>query len=174
MKKIALLLALAILAAAALVSCADKGDVEIPSGMQLCTNDVVNYNLFVPAEWTPSISTGAVGAYCSAQDPTNVSVMAWNVDQSMKLDLWWEQYVSDFEMVYDDLTLISSDNATLGDVAAKKYAYTAKLGEFEYYYEQYVCIHWSMVYVLTFTSTPENYEGHLEELADIVEYFEFH
>lgn len=174
MKKVSLILAVILLSLTALTSCSEASDVNVPNGMQLCTNDVINYNLFVPAEWTPSISTGAVGAYCSAEDPTNVSVMAWNVDSAMTLDLWWEQYCSDFDMVFDEMTLISSENATLGDVAAKKYTYTAKLGEYEYYYAQYACIHWSMVYVLTFTSTPELYEEHTEELADIIEYFEFH
>lgn len=173
MKKIALLLAVLILALS-LAACGEQSDVNVPNGMQLCTNDVINYNLFVPEEWTPSISTGAVGAYCSAEDPTNVSVMAWNVDSSMTLDAWWDGYVSDFELVFDEMTVVSEETTTLGDVAAKKYTYTAKLGEHEYYYVQCACIHWSMVYVLTFTSTPENCETHEEDLADILEYFEFH
>lgn len=173
MKKIALLLAVLILSLP-LAACGEKSDIKVPNGMQLCTNDVINYNLFVPSEWTPSISTGAVGAYCSAEDPTNVSVMAWNVDSSMTLDAWWDGYVTDFELVFDEMTVVSSETTTLGDVAAKKYTYTAKLGEHEYYYVQCACIHWSMVYVLTFTSTPENYETHTEDLADILEYFEFH
>ena len=174
MKKISLILAVMLLSLTALTACSETSDVKVPNGMQLCTNDVINYNLFVPDDWTPSISTGAVGAYCSAEDPTNVTVMAWNVDSSMTLDLWWEQYRSDFDMVFDEMNLISTENATLGDVAAQKYTYTAKLGEYEYYYVQCACIHWSMVYVLTFTSTTALYEQHEEELADIIEYFEFH
>lgn len=173
MKKIAFLLAV-IMLALPLASCSEDSDVKVPNGMQLCTNDVINYNLFVPKDWTQSISTGAVGAYCSNEDPTNVTVMAWNVDSSTTLDSWWDGYVSDFKLVFDEMKLESKDNTTLGGVAAQKYTYTAKLGEYEYYYVQCACIHWSMVYVLTFTSSPERYESHLDELDQIIEYFEFH
>ncbi len=173
MKKTALLLAV-IMLALPILSCADSSDVKVPKGMQLCTNDVINYNLFVPDEWTPSISTGAVGAYCSAEDTTNVTVMAWNVDSSMTLDKWWDGYKQDFELVFDDMSDPKKENTTLGGAAAQKYTYTAKLGEHEYYYVQVACIHWSMVYVLTFTSTPEKCEQHMEDLGKIIEYFEFH
>ncbi len=173
MKKIAIILAVIILALP-LTACGEGSDVAVPNGMQLCTNDVINYNLFVPEEWTPSISTGAVGAYCSNEDPTNVSVMAWNVDSTMTLDAWWESYKTDFDLVFDEMNMISDENATFGEVAAKRYTYTAKLGEHEYYYVQVACIHWSMVYVFTFTSTPENYETHSEDLEEMIEHFEFH
>ena len=173
MKKISLVLAVIILATAMLTSC-EESEVKVPNGMQLVTNDVVNYNLFVPDDWIPSISTGAVGAYCSAQDPTNVSVMAWNVDTTMTLDAWWEQYRTDFDMVFDEFSLIGQENVTLDEKAAQKYSYSAKLGEYEYYYVQYACIHYSMVYVITFTSTVENYESHLEDYEEIVSNFQFH
>lgn len=173
MKKISLVLAVIILVTAMLTSC-EESEVKVPNGMQLVTNDVVNYNLFVPDDWTPSISTGAVGAYCSAQDPTNVSVMAWNVDTTMTLDAWWEQYRTDFDMVFDEFSLIGQENTTVDEKAAQKYSYSAKLGEYEYYYVQYACIHYSMVYVITFTSTVENYESHLEDYEEIVSNFQFH
>lgn len=173
MKKISLILAVAILMTVVLTSC-EESEVQVPNGMQLVTNDVVNYNLFVPDDWTPSISTGAVGAYCSADDPTNVTVMAWNVDAEMTLDAWWEQYRTDFDMVFDEFSMIGQENVTIDEVAAQKYSYSAKLGEYEYYYDQYACIHWSMVYVITFTSTVENYESHLEDYAEIIENFQFH
>lgn len=173
MKKTALILAAVMLLSVVFTSC-EKSDTSVPSGMQLVTNDVVNYDLFVPDDWIPSISTGAVGAYCSASDPTNVTVMAWNVDSSMTLDKWWEQYRSDFDMVFDDFSLISQENVTVDEISAQKYSYSAKLGEYEYYYDQYACIHWSMVYVITFTSVADNYESHLEDYEEIVSNFRFH
>ena len=172
MKKIALILS-ALMLALSLVSCTES-DPTIPDGMQRLTNDVINYNLYVPDGWTESISTGAVGAYCSNEDPTNVTVMAWNVDSTMTLDAWWEQYKADIELVFSDVNLQSTENVTLGGVAANKYTYSAKLGDYEYMYVQCACLHWSMVYVMTFTSTPDRFESHEGDIEDIITYFEFH
>ncbi len=175
MKKCALLLAAAMLMTA-LVSCT-ASDTDVPYGMQLIDDDVVDYRLYVPEDWTESISTGAVGAYYSAEDPTNVTVMMWNDDVNATVDDWWEGYQEDFTAVYDDFEIISTDNATLGGLTAKRYEYTGTLASTEFHYIQYVCMRYSVsvsaVYVLTFTSTEENYESHLEELESIVEYFEF-
>lgn len=173
-KTISLMLAFLMLAAL-FVSCSGSQS-DAPAGMKSVSadNEVANYDLYVPEEWTASISTGAVGAYCSNTDTTNVTVMAWNVDSSETLDTWWEKYRSDFDLVFDDFSLTSEEATTLGGVAAKKYVYTAKLGEYEYTYVQCACLHWGMVYIMTFTTTPDLYESHTEDIANIITNFKFH
>lgn len=173
MKKISLLLAI-LMIALPLVSCSQNTD-DAPDGMKLITadNEVVNYKLYVPDDWTPSISTGAVGAYCSNSDTTNVSVMAWNVDSSETLDTWWDKYRKDFDLVFKDFELTSEETTTLGGVTAKKYAYTAKLGEYTYTYVQCACLHFGMVYVMTFTTMPDLYEQHADEFNDVITCFKF-
>ncbi len=176
MKKIALLTA-AVLIMTAFLSCSAANDDEIPYGMQLIDDEVVDYKLYVPEDWTPSISTGAVGAYYSSDDPTSVTVMMWNDDLNATLDEWWEGYQEEFEAVYEDFTVISTDSATLGGVSAMRYEYTGTFAGTELHYIQYVCMRYSLsvsaVYILTFTSTEANYESHLEELSDIVDNFTF-
>ena len=68
-------------------SCSKK-EPDVPKGMKLCSNDVVGFKFYVPEDWTLSMSTGAVGAYCSASDPSNVSVMAWNLPSAMTVAEW--------------------------------------------------------------------------------------
>lgn len=177
MKKAAFILAVFILSLS-LFACTPN-DPTIPAGMMRVTNDVINFNLYVPEGWTESISTGAVGAYCSNEDPTNATVMAWNVDQSTTLDGWWESYKSEIELVFDEVTLTSQESTTVriasgGSVAAMKYAYTAKLGSNEYNYVQCASLHWGMIYIITITTTPAHYEEHTEDIANILQYFEFH
>ncbi len=153
-------------------SCSNE-DPDAPKGMKLCSNDVVGFKFYVPEDWTLSMSTGAVGAYCSSSDPTNVSVMAWNLPSAMTVTEWWEQYKAEFEGVFSDFKVIDETNITMGGVAGVKYTYTAKLGDFEYYYIQAACIHSGMVYVFTFTSTPDKYESHLEEVDNMLAHFDF-
>lgn len=173
MKRIALIISALILALSVLTACAEK-ESGIPSGMQRVSSDELGCNLHVPENWTKSsFTTNAIGAYCSNSDPTNVTVMAWNVDASETLDSWWEKYRSDFDLVFDEFKLVSSENTTMGNVAAVKHTYTAKLGDTEYNYVQCACLHWSMVYVMTFTSIPDFFESHTDDISDIITYFEF-
>ena len=173
MKKISLILAAVMLLTVLLTAC-QKRDPSIPDGMQRINSETIGCDLFVPEGWTESMSTGAVGAFCSNADSTNVTVMAWNVDASTTLDTWWETYRDEFDQVFDEFKLENTESTTLGGVAAKKYTYTAKLGENEFSYVQCACLHWGMVYVLTFTTTPDKYESHAEEFSDMITYFQFH
>ncbi len=172
MKKLALFFAVLMIALPVLCACSEADD-EAPAGMKLVKNDIVNYKLYVPETWTESISTGVVGAFCSNSDVTNVTVMAWNVDSNETIDSWWEKGQSDFGLILDDMKLSSTETTTLGGVAAKKYTYTAKLGENEYSFIQVACIHWSMVYVLTITSLPDLIGSHSEDIENILASFKF-
>ena len=173
MKKLAIIMAVLMLAVTVLASCSSEPS-DIPDGMRRITSEALGCNLHVPEDWTESsFTTNAVGAYCSNSDPTNVTVMAWNVDATETLDSWWAKYREDFDLVFDEFKLESTDNTTLGGVAAVRYTYTAKLGDIEYSYVQCACLHWGMVYVMTFTSIPEYSGSHEEEYSDIIGYFEF-
>ena len=171
-RKLSMIIAVVMLAAVALTAC-QKRDTTVPDGMRRIESETIGVDLIVPEEWTDSMSTGAVGAYCSNNDSTNVTVMAWNVDASTTLDSWWELYEDEFNLVFDDFKLENTETTTLGGVAANKYTYTAKLGENEFKYVQCACLHWGMVYVLTFTTTPDKYETHAEEFSDMISNFAF-
>lgn len=179
MKKLSLIAAVLILALAVLTACSG-GDSDIPSGMQKITSDALGCDLIVPSDWSNSSVPSAepanaiVGAYCSNSDPTNVTVMAWNVEASTTLDTWWETYRDEFDLVFDEFKLVSTETTTLDGKAANKYTYTAKLGENELSYVQCACLYRGMVYIMTFTSTPATVESHAEDYSDIITYFRFH
>lgn len=155
-----------------LTSCGETSDT--PKGMVLASNEIVDYYLYVPDSWTIDLAAGAVSAYYSESDPSSVSMMAWNIEDSeTTLDSWWENNLKDFNLVFTNFNLESESNTVLDGVAAKQYVYTASLGENNYKFTQIAAMRKSMIYLFTYTSTAENYDSHAEDITKITENFKF-
>ena len=174
MKKTALaLLALLclLLALTCLVSCAKKDEFSPPTGMKLATDEQATFHFYVPEAWTVDYSTAAAGAYYSLSDPSSVSVMAWELPNTdSTVDDWWELNVGEIEKVFSDVAVESAENATVDGVYAKKYTYTATLGEYAYRFQQVAAIKDGAVYLFTYTSLPENFDKHLEDVGQMLEF----
>ena len=173
MKKLILVLALTLAAILTLSSC--KGEVGTPLGFQKASDTkIVDYHLFVPDDWTVDQSGSVVAAYRSPSDPTSVSVMAWGMEYAdSTVDDWWNTYRPEFESIYADFTLESSESTLLDGTAAMKYVYTGRLGEITYRYSQIAAVRHTAVYVITMTELADSpdAETHAAELADIISYF---
>ena len=164
-----LVLLMAMLAFSA-VSC-DKGEYAPPAGMQAASDEKAAFCLFVPDDWTLDYSTAAAGAYYSKDDPSSVSLMAWELEHTdTTLDEWWEMNRAEISVVFSDVEEISAENTTLDGTYAKKYVYTAKLGEFSYKILQVACIEGGDVYLFTYTSLPDHYDAHLDDVEQILRY----
>lgn len=171
--KISLVLVL-LMFAASLASCGNNSDDPYapPTGMISATDEKADFVLFVPDEWQIDYSTAAAGAYYSASDPSSVSVMAWDLEHTdTTVDEWWETNVDEINVVFDNFVLESEENITMSELYGKKYTYTADLGDFNYKITQAACLRNSTVYLFTYTSVPENYDLHAEEVNDMLRYF---
>ena len=169
MKKTLLRLTVLTLAVFLLSSCNRKDPYAPPSGMVAASDERASFCLFVPDGWVVDYSTAAAGAYFSPADPSSVSVMAWDLEHTdTSLDDWWTTNESELSLVFRDVVVESSENTTVNGLYAKKYVYSASLGEFSYRIMQVACIQNTDVYLFTYTSTPENYESHLEDVDQIL------
>ena len=177
MKKIsviALFLA-AILSLTAFVSCGEKKEeIEAPDGMILASGEDVDYLMFVPETWKVDRSDLYTSAYFSSGDATSISVTAHNITGgAATLDEWWKSFCDEAKTVYGEFTEVDTKKAKLDGVEGKEYTFTAKLGEAQYNYIITAVIKDYYVYYVTYTSTPDYYEDHLEELKTVIEAFEF-
>lgn len=171
MKKIISLIIAAVMLLA-VVGCAKEAD--IPSGFKLASNEICDFNFVVPETWTVSLSEGTVAAYCSPADPSSISVMPGELENSdSSVEDWWEAHKTDFESVYDEFTLLSEEEAILGGVTGKCYTFTGKLGENTYRFEITAVVLRSRLYMMTFTSTEDKYEDHTQTLELVKEHFTF-
>lgn len=169
------MMAAAALSALVLTGCTAV-QTDVPTGMARASNEIVDYDLFVPDEWTIDLTGGAVSAVKSTSDPFNVSMMVWNLPYAdTNLADWWETYQAEFTMIFDDFAMESTETTTLDGVAAEKYVYTATLGEVGYRYTQIAAIRRGSVYLMTFTeladSSDDTVETHQSEISEIVQYF---
>ena len=150
-----------------LASC--KGDIETPKGMKLASDETADFTLFVPEKWTVDLTGAAVGAYASKDDPSSVSMMAWGLEYSdSTLADWWDVNLAEIEKVFSDVEVVAESNALVDNLNAKKYTYTASLGENSYTIMQVACIRDVYVYLFTYTSTPDKFDSHLEEVDSML------
>ena len=158
-------------------SCAAKKDTDIPDGMQLLSNKYVDYTAYVPEEWKVNEPTATPYAYVGTQDASSVNIVAQsytNEQAEAGLEGYWKSYSKDFKKTLSDFDCQSKPTEILLDgVAAHQYVYTATLSGIEYKYQQTICMHEGYVYIITYTSTPELYDEHTDEVKKIIKTFKF-
>ncbi|MBR6682228.1 MAG: DcrB-related protein [Clostridia bacterium] len=174
MKK-TLFVAIILVITALLCSCGEN--TEAPAGMKAVeSSDDLNYNFFIPDAWTQDLSTGAVSAYYSTGDTSNVSITTFNIDDYEKtLDDYVNEYMTGLDENLGEFTLIEGypQNTLLGGFGASKLEYTATFSGTGYKYMQILCIYRGNMYVFTYTSNAEKYDSHLEEVNVMLDNFSF-
>ncbi len=150
------------------------GDTEAPTGFQTASGEAADYAFFVPDDWTVDMTTGATSAYCSTEDPSSVSVMAWELPNTdTTLDEWWAMNLEDISRVFQNVEAAPPETLTLDGVHAQKYVYTADLGEFSYKIMQTAAIKGGSVYLVTYTSLVDAYDAHVGEVDQMIGFFRF-
>lgn len=176
MKKLSVISALLALFAclSLFTACGEKEGPKAPDGMKLASGENVDYYLYVPETWKVDRSDLYTSAYFSSGDATSISATAYGVGGEVaELDSWWKGFCEEMKSVYGEVTEVETKKAKLDGVAGKEYTFTAKLGEEQYNYIVTAVVKDYYVYYITYTSTPDYYEDHLEELSKVVESFKF-
>ena len=179
-KRIIALVMVSVMVALCLASCGDGGNSSVPEGMKEASGDSVDYNFYVPSGWICDTANGATSAYYSETDRSNVSVMSFSTKYSDDtLADWWKNYEADFKSVYTDFKEISKENIIVDGVAALKTVFQGTLEGYTYQFMQVaavkdVFLSKPQIYIFTYTSVPEAYESHLEDVQSMIDAFDFH
>lgn len=178
MKKISVIsfiLAL-VMCIAVFAGCSKKKEQEIdtPDGMILASGDKVDYYMFVPETWKVDKSDLYTAAYFSHGDATSISTTAYGINADIeKVDDWWKLFEEEMKSVYTDVSKVKKSDAKIDGIKGKEYSFTAKLAEQEYNFIITAVLKDYYIYYITYTSTPEYNEDHLEERTEVIEAFEF-
>ncbi len=179
MKKI-LLRTLLLLTAAVLclsaVSCQNK--VDVPDGMQLCSEDHLEYYFFVPTSWVDNTVSGSTSAFVTSNGKHVVSVLVTSYVPEEALDIagYWDICEEEYVKVFDNFVLISpaeGTETTVSDMNATEFVYTADLAGESYKYNQTIFVHNGRFYTITYTATPDSYDTYLSDLAAMKANFTF-
>lgn len=146
---------------------------DAPDGMKLASNDDVAYRFYVPTDWTVNRDETVFSAYL-ASDRSNVSVVPYMPDEEgVSVESFFKKCKAMLEITMDSELTYTAEACTLGGRDATAYSYRYTVGDTEYQYKQVIAVYGSMLYSLTYTALPENFDAHLAEVEAIIGAFTF-
>ena len=147
-----------------------------PEGMKLASNDDVAYRFYVPASWSINPDEEIFAAYLEG-DRSSVSVVPYMPEvESISVAQYFELCETMMKSTAPEggyELLAEPETIDLGGRQATVYLYRYTVGGREYRYKQVIAAYKSMIYSLTYTSTPENFDAHLSDVDAIIDAFEF-
>ncbi len=147
-------------------------DANVPDGMQIASSDEVEYFLYVPSNWSVSTTTTANAAF--APDGSFVSVVSFMPSSEMSVKEYFEASEEMMKTTSGNkYTRISEKEITIGGGKALQYEYEYTVGGVTYRYLQVVVGYKSMIYNLTYTSLPQNFEANRADVEAIIAAFTF-
>ena len=148
-------------------------DANAPTGMQIASGDEVEYLFYVPSNWTPNKTNNIYAA--TAPDGSFVSVIPYlPSSEGISVEGYFEK--SEELMKTTSGTLynrIDAKETTLGGGKALQYEYEYTVGGVTYRYLQIIIGYKSMIYNLTYTALPQNFEANRADVDAIISAFTF-
>lgn len=177
MKKLVLIMT-AVMLVITFASCS-KTESDIPEGMALLDNEAVDYYFYYPQGWVADRNDGMVSAYVSDKDRSNVSVTTFAAAADVTsvdgyLTMGDTTYFDNMRETFPDLEMLSDGEETsLGGVPAKQYVFTATVAGDLYKFRQIIAYRYGYIYMMTYTSTADGFDAHIDEVNSVVSEFEF-
>ena len=148
------------------------GEPEAPDGYKLVSDEDASYRFYAPTTWNLNNSNGVSCVYYSATDPSMVMVTTYLPDES-GLDALWATIEQSYKTTYTNYTFISKEATTMGGRNAEAFVFTATIGGVDYKVKQIITGYGDYFYTMTYMSSPENFDSHLEALTGMAGVFEF-
>lgn len=144
-----------------LASCGQKGEVEIPDGMQLADGGSdVGYYFFVPEEWTVSNLGGVSAAYVSPLTPASVSLAATELAEGESVSDCFEKSFAAFPASFGVTRVEDGVACTLGNAEdAVSYVYTYTYQEKSFRTLQILARFEGRAYLFTYTAPDTKADG---------------
>lgn len=162
-----------------LSGCAAKPEAsDIPKGMKIFSNEYVDYTAYIPEAWIVNEPTATPYAYVGSQDASSINIVAQSLSNEQieaGLEAYWEEYAESFKQNMPDFESVSevTEGFLLDKTAASQYIYTGTVSGVKYQFQQTVCMHGGYVYIITYTSTPELFNEHIEDVEQVINTFKF-
>lgn len=171
-------LLLCVLSLVMLSACGAAGDENTPENMQIATVEGACYRLFVPIGWMTMTDMGISGGYTSsaAQNYAAVSMHDYENTKALTAKEYAEQiYIQSIAAIYPEggMGSVAVSDSTLGGVSACALEYTGTRGLVTYRTREVICAYEGRIYVLTFCTQHELFEGYDEIYGMIKTNFKF-
>jgi len=154
-----------------LVSC-NKTE-EVPEGMKKISDDSVAYDFFVYTHWL--VDDGVTDcAYFSESDRSNVSMSSYFPDASHEtVQDFYNATIATYKRDFNNFTIIEEGTTDMHVFDAYQIVYTFTFGETTYKVYQSMTLRDTVMYMFTYTSSPELYDVHIEEVLKMLAELKF-
>lgn len=171
MKKTLIAACFAVSATIILSSCSATGNAS--EGYELAGGKNVDYTFEYPSAWNKSRDDGMI-AVKSEQSGANISVTAYRpVEDYESCEDYFEAYKANFEKTLGSYAEESVEDVIIDGIYAKKITYTATVMDSEFKFASIVCIRNKIVYTITYTAVPDEFDAHLPTLTHVIQTFDF-
>ena len=148
-------------------------DVDIPEGMQIVSSNEAEYYLFVPTSWRANLNE--IACVANAPDGSSVSVVPYLPSgEGISVVEYFEKSEEMMQKTAGGrYTRLSEKEVTIGGGKALQYEYEYTVGGVTYRYLQIIIGYKSMIYNLTYTALPQNFEANRADVEAIIDAFVF-
>ena len=151
----------------------NEGEVQIPYGMELLTNENIDYNFFYPKDWIVDRNDGMVRVHVSDSDAANVSVTTYAFPSGYDTlkDYCDNFYKEKILATYKEATFDEeySETEMLGTNNALSTHYSITVDGVTYKFYQVVAYSGGYVFNLTYCASEDSYDLYLEQAESIIE-----
>ena len=151
---------------------------DTPEGFSAITREELNYVLFVPSTWTPTINTGTSAACDLTEGSSAYCVIS---ELTLAANNTYEGYISllerDLKETFGNVTFADPEKKiepiVVGKREFRKCVYTVNAYGTEYTYEHYIRIDGGTIFLITLSCESNEYEQHKDTFSAIVSNFKY-
>ncbi len=163
---------LALVCLTALVSCSKNQ--ETPEGYKLISDENAAYYFYAPTQWVVNDGDGPDSVFYSEADRSIVTVTTYLALETIQtVEEYWKHVENSYKTTYAEYVLVESGDTMMGERNAKSYTFTATIGGVSYKLRQIIAVSGDYFYIMTYMSTPDNFDKHIEEVNGMVGVFAF-
>ena len=146
-------------------------DEDSPEQMKLASSKERPYILFAPESWSVDESGQITTVYAS--DRSNLTVQYIMRDSDIAAEEYWKTCTSKYKNILTDFAESESAVQTVAGIEGGIVGtFSGKSGGVEYKFKQAIVLKGEIYYVITYTSTAQNYDKHVSDVDRMLELFE--
>jgi len=148
-------------------------DKHTPDGMKIASHDKLEYRLYVPKSWICDSTSKKTEAYYPESGNSNVSVTSYSPDTVVTVSEHWASCKEAYAKSITGFTLVSEQNTTVANKDAVDVIYLATYEGVTFRLRQVFLVYREMVYTITYTALPENFDTHSADVDRMISEFHF-
>lgn len=156
-----------------------KVDKKTPEGMQIASNDIVEYRLYAPLSWVCDADSSISEAYYPESEKTNVTVTSYTPsadERGMSIEDYVKKCLTEYRGTINGLPYeIIVKDLKVADKDAKSFEFSAEYSGVAYKIRQVVfyASEFDLYYTFTYTATAEKYAQHMADFNAMLGAFTF-